>query len=194
MLEFGLDPDIVRNTDTSKGNCRLSVNPKDEVLKMVKLWKLALVGAVASAASGQALAQSAPRHSPEYGSKNFDNNTFGGTASYGQYFTDNVLLSARQSLGFGFVDNGTDTWNGSSVVGVDYVFGSGRFRPFVGVFVGAVYGKNVDFDGVAGAEGGLKYYANKTTFVQLAASYGPTFTDGFSDGNFQYTLGMGLNF
>ncbi len=177
---------------------------------MVKLWKLALVGAVASAASGQALAQSAPRHSPEYGpmagdseffiagsggsSKNFDNNTFGGTASYGQYFTDNVLLSARQSLGFGFVDNGTDTWNGSSVVGVDYVFGSGRFRPFVGVFVGAVYGKNVDFDGVAGAEGGLKYYANKTTFVQLAASYGPTFTDGFSDGNFQYTLGMGLNF
>lgn len=177
---------------------------------MERISKLALAAVLACAASTQAVAQSAPNYSPEYGpiagdseffiagsggsTKNFDNNTFGGTASYGQYLTDNVLLSGRQSLGFGLVDDGEDSWNGSSVAAIDYVFDLGRFRPFVGVFMGAVYGKGVDFDGVAGAEGGMKWYANETTFVQLSASYGPTFTEGFSDGNFQYTLGMGLNF
>ena len=177
---------------------------------MVKISHLALAAAAACVASTSAFAESAPRHSPEYGpmagdyeffiagsggsSKNFDTNTFGGTASYGQYLTDHVLISGRQSLGVGYVKDGADTWNGSSVLAVDYVFGDGRFRPFLGAFIGAVYGKGVDFDGVAGAEGGLKFYANKTTFVQLSASYGPTFTEGFSDGNFQYTLGMGLNF
>jgi hypothetical protein len=162
------------------------------------------------AIGSQAMAQSAPVHVSEYGpqagayefllsgsggsTKSFDSNTLGATGSFGKYMTDNVLLSVRQSVGLGYAVDGPDTWNGSSVGAVDYVFDLGRWRPFVGVFVGAVYGKGVDFDGVAGAEGGVKYYANKTTFIQASASYGPTFTDGFNGGNFQYTLGMGLNF
>lgn len=177
---------------------------------MAKISKLALATVLACAASTQAVAQSASEYTPEFGpvagdseffiagsggsSNDFDSHTFGATASYGEYLTNNVLLSGRQSLGFGLVDDGDDSWNGSTVAAVDYVFDLGRFRPFIGVFAGAVYGKGVDFDGVAGAEGGVKWYANKTTFVQLAASYGPTFSEGFSDGNLQYTLGMGLNF
>ena len=104
------------------------------------------------------------------------------------------MVGARQTIGFGLVDNGSDTWNGSTVLAADYVFDFDRWRPFVGVFVGTVYGKGIDFDGVAGGEAGVKWYANETTFVQASASYGPTFTEGFNGGSFQYTLGMGLNF
>ena len=173
---------------------------------MAMVRNVALASAFVVAFGSHAMAQDSPQYGPSEGdqefllsgsggsTKSFDNNTFGATASYGYYYTDNIMLGARQTLGFGLVKNGTDSWNGSTVINADYVFDLGRWRPFVGVFVGTVYGKGVDFDGIAGGEAGLKWYANETTFVQLAASYGPTFTQGFNGGSFQYTLGMGLNF
>lgn len=177
---------------------------------MVKMRNFALASVLACAVSTPAIAQSGSDPYPEYGpvagdyefrlsgsggsTKSFDDNTFGGTAAIGWYWTDNIQLSVRQSGGFGLVKDGPDTWNGSSVVAADYVFDLGRWRPFVGAFIGAVYGKDVDFDGVAGGEAGVKWYANPLTFIQGDVSYGPTFTDGFNGGSFEYTLGIGFNF
>jgi hypothetical protein len=174
--------------------------------------KLVLAALFAGAFSTQALAQaeSVPPYTPEIGpragdyeliisgsgnsSKNFETNTFGSTVSLGWYWTENVQVGFRQSFGFGLVDGGRDIWNGRSVVAVDYVFDFGRWRPFIGAFVGGVYGKDVDDDGVGGLEAGLKWYANESTFIQGSASYGPTFTQGFDNGDFQYTVGVGFNF
>ncbi len=174
--------------------------------------KLLIGSLLVGALSGQAMAQGmeTPPYTPNVGpragdyeallsgsgasSNNFDNNTLGVTGSLGYYWTENVLFGFRQSVGFGLEDGGTDTWNGQSVFFADYVFNLGRWRPYLGVFIGGVYGKGVDDDGVAGLQGGIKWYANESTFLHGGAAYGPTFTEGFDEGVLQYTIGVGFNF
>ena len=166
---------------------------------------------LAAAAGSQALAQSAnPPYTPEPGpragnyevllsgsgqsSNNFDTNTLGATGQIGWFWTDNIALGVRQSAGFGLQDDGPDVWNGRSEVFVDYNFDLGRFQPYIGAFIGGVYGKGVDDDGVGGLEGGLKWYANESTFLHGGASYGPTFSEGFDEGVLQYSIGIGFIF
>lgn len=171
---------------------------------------LAALLVVASASTAMAQSATQPPYSPQVGPRagdyevtlsgsgsstnDFDSNTFGATGSFGWFATDMIEPGFRQSFGFSLGDDVTDTWNGQSVVFVDFVFDLGRFRPYAGAFVGGFYGKGVEDDGIYGLEGGLKYYVNEATFVQLGASYGPSFSEAFDQAILNYTLGVGFNF
>jgi len=174
--------------------------------------KLVMGLALAACLGSQAMAQSAstPPYTPSVGPRagdyefllsgsgtstnNLDNNAFGATGSIGYFLTPSWLAGFRQSFGFSIIDDGDDGWAGQSVAFIQYNLNLGRWRPYIGAFVGGIYGKNVDEDGVGGLEGGLKWYANESTFLYGGASYGPTFSEGFDEGVLQYAIGVGFNF
>ena len=107
----------------------------------------------------------------------FDNHTFSVTGSAGKYLSDHALVGVRQSLNFVDVENGDDQTNFSTRLFADYVFDMGRWRPFVGVNFGGIYGENVNDTFAAGPEIGVKYYADQHTFVYLQGEYQFTFRD-----------------
>lgn len=130
--------------------------------------------------------------------KNLDNGSFGFQGSYGYYYTDRVLLSARQTLG-GIGDG--QNWNGSTLVAVDYHFTDYNLRPFIGLNAGVSYGGDYVGDGFsAGAQTGLKYYVKEDAFFFVRAEYSYTFDsisdsdDNWDQGSLGYTFGVGLNF
>ena len=130
----------------------------------------------------------------------FDNHNFGLSGSAGKYLTENWLVGGRQSFSFVDVENGDDNWNGSTRAFVDYVFDFDKFRPYVGVSVGAIYGDGVSDTLAAGPEIGLKYYADKNTFIFAQTEYQFTFDDignaddNADDGIYQHAVGVGFNF
>ena len=159
-----------------------------------------------------ALAQNEERYGPRAGdweatlsgtgtsNNDFDNHTLGISGGAGKYLTDNVLLGARQSINFSDVENGDDVTNFSTRVFADWVFDLGKWRPFIGVNFGGIYGENVNDTFAAGPEVGVKYYADRNTFVYGLAEYQFTFEDAdeadraADDGQFYYTVGIGFNF
>jgi len=172
-----------------------------------------IVGLCAVLLPAAALAQAEPasdRYGPAAGQheftlsgtgttdNDFERGLFGVTAGYGWYVTPELQLSLRQSLGWS--DSGASSWNGSTRIALDYHFDFGRFRPFVGVNLGGVYGDDVKDTGIVSPEVGLKYYANSTTFLYGMAEYqvffesGDDIEDNFDDSAFVYTVGIGFNF
>lgn len=131
---------------------------------------------------------------------NFDNHQFGLSGSVGKYMTDHVLLGLRQSVNFSDVEAGDDLTNFSTRAFADYVFDLGSWRPFVGINFGGIYGENVNNTFAAGPEVGVKYYADQKTFVYLQGEYQFTFDsaadagDAADDGQYYYTVGVGVNF
>lgn len=166
----------------------------------------------AIAVPGVALAQTAEKRGPVKGdwettlsgagssSNEFDNHTFGVTGSVGKYVTDNVQVGVRQTINFADVENGDDITNFATRGFVDYVFNAGNWRPYIGVSFGGIYGENVNDTLAAGPEVGVKYYADKKTFVYLSGEYQFTFDDAdqiddrADDGQFFYGAGIGFNF
>lgn len=130
----------------------------------------------------------------------FDNHVFGLTGSAGKYFTDNLLGGIRQSVNFTDVENGDDQTNFATRLFADYVFNMGRWRPFVGVNFGGIYGENVNDTFAAGPEAGVKYYADQHTFLYVQAEYQFTFknadqaNEAADDGQYYYGAGIGFNF
>lgn len=127
----------------------------------------------------------------------FDNGTYAVSGSFGYFFTDNILVSLRQSVNAGLGDD--DFVNGSTRIAADYVFDFGRWQPYVGAQVGGIYGGNVENTGVVGPEGGLRYYVMPFTFMFGQVDYQWLFEDSdeedtFSDGVFVWTVGLGFNF
>ncbi|MEX0828454.1 MAG: hypothetical protein WD005_05830 [Haliea sp.] len=135
--------------------------------------------------------------------RSFDSGSFGISADYGWYRSDNLLLGLRQSVNYASID-GTfitnDFWNGATRGYFDYHLGDGAWRPFLGSSLGYAYGDGVDDTAFAGLETGMKVYVRPNTFVQLRAEYLWFFDsasgvdDTFDDGAWAYTLGVGLNF
>lgn len=132
--------------------------------------------------------------------RRFDDGSFGVTASYGKFLTDNVEASIRQSLNWANVGN-DNTIVGTTRVAVDYHFNQGgRLRPFLGANIGYTYGDGVADTGVIGPEVGLKYFLNNTTFAFLQSEYqyfiddGDDVADRFDDGSFVHTVGIGVLF
>lgn len=129
-----------------------------------------------------------------------DNTTLGVSGSYGFYTTPNLLFGLRQSVNYTGIDDADDAFNGSTRGFVDYVFGTGRLRPFVGASLGAVYGDNVEESVAVGPEAGVKYYADRNTFVfgqveyQILFEDSSEFDNNIDDGIFNYTIGVGFNF
>lgn len=131
--------------------------------------------------------------------RDFDNNLVSVDASIGNYLQDWLLVGARQNVGI--ADSESDSsWNGSTVLFADYVFNFDRFRPFVGVTFGGLYGDDVDDTFIAGPQAGVKYYAKDDTFVFGRVNYDFLFESAddadsaFDDGRFVYTIGIGFNF
>jgi len=130
----------------------------------------------------------------------FDNHTVGLSGSLGKYVTDNWLLGVRQSLNFADVEGGEDRTNFATRMFGDYVFDLGRWRPYIGASLGYIYGDNVNDTFAAGPEVGVKYYADRNTFVYLQAEYQFAFEDAddaddaADDGQFFYGVGVGFNF
>jgi hypothetical protein len=100
----------------------------------------------------------------------FDGHVIGVTGSAGKYVTDTVLVGVRQSINFADVENGDDQTNFATRAFADYVFDLGRWRPFVGVNFGGIYGENVNETFAAGPEAGVKYYADDNTFGTFRVS------------------------
>lgn len=128
----------------------------------------------------------------------FENGSFGLTGNYGYYLDENWLVGVRQT--FTWSDSGSSSWTGSTRGVLDYHFGQGRWRPFIGANLGMTYGDGVDETGIISPEAGLKYYANATTFIYGMAEYQIFFedsddvSDNFDDSAFVYTVGVGFHF
>jgi len=135
--------------------------------------------------------------------------------SLGYFFNDNLELSVRQSISYTdigtFEDPDEDDFedgdggdgsaiNGSTRVALDYHFDLGRWQPFVGANIGYAYGDTVADTFVAGPEAGVKFFLNDTTFIFGLAEYQFFFDEGddadeaFDDGQFVYTVGLGVRF
>ena len=131
--------------------------------------------------------------------KDFDNTIASLDVSLGNYVTDTILLGVRQNVSAADSDAGS-SWNGSTVGFADYVFNLDRFRPFVGLTFGGLYGDDVEDTFIAGPQAGLKWYAKDDTFVFGRVNYdflfesGDDAEDNFDDGRFVYAVGIGFNF
>jgi hypothetical protein len=128
--------------------------------------------------------------------RDFNNSVFSVQGSFGYFLTGNIEGSFRQSISFTNVQNGGSSWAGASLGALDYNLDLGRWWPFFGGNIGYVYGHNVSDTWEGGIEGGLKFFVNNTTFVLGMLQYEWFFDsdndNGFSDGQWVYTVGLGF--
>ena len=112
---------------------------------------------------------------------------------------DNLGAVARQGIAVADTKGGSD-WNGSTRLGVDYYFDLGVWQPYAGATIGYIYGDNVKDSFIAGPEAGVKYFVNETTYLNAGVEYDFIFDDannaddGWKDGRFVYSLGIGFKF
>jgi len=127
----------------------------------------------------------------------FDGVTAGVNGSLGYFLADQFEISLRQNLTYSDLGPGS-SWDGSTRVALDFHFDLGAVQPFVGGNLGYVYGDNVRDSWEAAPEAGVKVFLNSTTFVMFLAEYqfffdkGDSLDNAFSDGQFVYTLGLGV--
>jgi len=132
----------------------------------------------------------------------FDGTTFSVNGSLGYFFTENVEVALRQTIGYTDITGASgSTWSGSTRVAADFHFDLGRWQPFVGANIGYIYGEVTNDTFIAGPEAGVKFFVNDTTFVFVMAEYQFFFDSGddaddigetIDDGQFVYTLGLGF--
>jgi hypothetical protein len=168
-----------------------------------KILLVALLGLVPSIAMAQPEAGNWELTLTGQGSNDndFDSGDFGINVSLGHFLTKELEVAVRQGVSYsdGF-DDGEDNLNGSTVIALDYHFDLGQWQPFVGILGGGVYGDGTNDTFLAGAEAGVKYFVNKTTFIFGTARYefffddGDEFDDAADDGRFVYGLGIGFLF
>ena len=129
-------------------------------------------------------------------SSEFDGVAFNVQGDLGYFLTNEFSVSLRQSLGYsdftGGEDGGGSAWVGSTRVAADYHFDMGRWQPYVGGSLGYIYGDGVADTFFAGPEGGVKYFVNSTTFIDLNAAYAFNLEEGLDEGAFFYQLGVGF--
>lgn len=130
--------------------------------------------------------------------KDFDNSLGGVNFSVGYFLNDTLEVLARQTVNYSNGSEGNADYSGSTFVAIDQHFCTGRFRPFVGVNVGGLYGDNTNDTWAAGIEGGIKFHVLPQTFVFALVNYAWTFndtdsaTDSFDDGALLWTVGVGF--
>jgi hypothetical protein len=133
--------------------------------------------------------------------KEFDDSFGGVNFSYGWYTSETQQWVLRQSINYANPSNGGQAWNGATRIAFDqHLAARGALRPFVGVNVGGVYGDRVRETFAAGLEAGAKFYVQPRTFIQAMVEYGWFFRrarsvdNSFSDGQFNWSVGVGFNF
>ena len=126
--------------------------------------------------------------------QDFDSATFNFSGELGYFFTNQLELALRQSIGYSDLGTGS-TWVGSTAVAADWHFDFGQWQPYVGVALGFAYG-DLNDTGFGGPEGGVKYFVNDTTYIQASIGYQWFFDsdDNMDDGAFIYGLNIGFRF
>jgi hypothetical protein len=136
---------------------------------------------------------------------NSNNDVDAGTASLevsaGLFIGPMFEVGLRQSVGYADDNAGTEV-NAASRGFADLQFNLGRVAPFVGANVGYIYGEGVSDTWAGGPEAGLKVYlgSESDVFVYGRVEYqfffdkGDEIDDVIDDGQFIYSLGIGLRF
>ena len=130
----------------------------------------------------------------------FDAGAFNLGTSLGFFLTDGFELGARHNMSFFDTDDSDSNFAATTRGFLDYHLNLNRFRPFLGVSAGGLYGDEVDEAFVLAPEGGIKFYALPKTFLLGQMEYQFAFEDvddadeAADDGQFVYTLGIGFNF
>jgi hypothetical protein len=129
--------------------------------------------------------------------KNFDAGGFALTGSLGLFLTDAFEASVRENASFA----SPSVFNGSTRVALDFnLFPGTSFRPVLGANVGYVYGDSVHDTWSAAPEAGFKLYLQKRAFLEALMEYqfffnkDDSISSAFDDGQFVYTLVLGLDF
>ena len=131
--------------------------------------------------------------------ESLDGTVFNAVAGLGYFMTQNFEAVWRQGISYADV-SGDDTWNASTRLSFDYNFDMGGWYPYLGASIGYLYGDPVEEQFIAGPEGGVKFFVNKTTFITAGIEYQFLFEDSkdaddnFDDGRFVYHLGIGFTF
>jgi hypothetical protein len=131
-------------------------------------------------------------------------NGFLGSANggVGYFFNDNIEVGVRQSLTYNDLVSPRQFF-GSTRVAADFHLPLGdqnQFLPFGGVNLGYVYGKPVKDTWEMAPEVGLKGFVGPDAFVFIQAEYqfffrsGSSINNGFKNGQFVYTGGVGFRF
>jgi hypothetical protein len=137
------------------------------------------------------------------GASNTDlNDSFGGAnASLGWYINNSLQWMVRQSINYTNPRNAGRAWSGTTRLALDQNLNTiGRFRPYIGINGGRIYGNAVHDTWTAGLEGGAKFYVQPRTFVFTQVDYAWNFDRGrqidnnFSNGQYQWGVGLGFNF
>lgn len=117
------------------------------------------------------------------------------------YINDSgTAVALRQILSFADSGPGSDTWDGSTRVGVQQTFELGRLMPYAGLLIGRTYGDSIQELWTGGPEAGIKWYVKDEAFLLAGVEYQVYFDsddrvgDAFEDGTFYYQLGFGLRF
>ena len=126
--------------------------------------------------------------------QDFDGGSVGVNGSLGYFMSKEFEVGVRQALTWSDqVGGGGSSWSGDTRIFADYHFDMDRWQPYVGAFIGYVYGDAVAEDSwVAGPEVGVKYFVNSTTFIDVNAAYAFNLEEGLDDGGFFYGLGIGF--
>jgi len=99
-----------------------------------------------------------------------DSGAFNADLSYGYFLTPGWELGLRQGVNYNFIDNGRDFWTATTTPFIQYNLQLGRFVPYVGGSIGAVYNDR-DFTGVIGPNTGLKVFFDDQTFLNVGYRY-----------------------
>ncbi len=124
----------------------------------------------------------------------FNDNTMGVTGSVGYYVLKWLPVRLNQSYITTWGSRVNDQHRFTTTAAADFQAPLGRFQPFLGGFGGYAWGDQNS--GLAGPEGGIKFYVNESTFIQGLMQYGFLFDKTFDwdNGRAVYTIGLGWNF
>lgn len=132
----------------------------------------------------------------------FNGFTAGANGSVGYFFGDSFEVSVRQSVNY--TDIGTPVQlSASTRLAADLHLPLGdqnQFLPFIGANLGYVYGKGIRDTWEAAPETGIKWFVGPDVFILAEVEYqfffrsGGGVNNGFKNGQFVYTLGVGFRF
>jgi hypothetical protein len=124
--------------------------------------------------------------------RDLDSTSVAGSGTIGYFMTDQIEVNLRQNVAYVNIEDGGDSFAGSTAIGGDFHFDLDRWQPFLGAAVGYRYGDGIDDDWFALAEGGLKYFVNNTTFVFGSVGYQFGFSGSSDEDIWVYALGIGF--